>query len=82
MVTHRVIIEVIIIIIIIIIIITRVYSPLRALAYQPTSGLTSTCPQIEVKYNPTSLEMTCGQHVESSAVVLEDQDYRYKSVYQ
>jgi hypothetical protein len=32
---------------------------------QSTAGLTSTCLQREVKYHPVSLEMTCGQHVQS-----------------
>ena len=33
-----------------------------------TAGLTSTCPQSEVKYHPTSLGMTCSQHVKTPAV--------------
>ena len=40
-------------------------------------GLTSTCPQAEMKYHPDSLEVTCDQHVSSPFI---DQDYRWKSV--
>ena len=32
----------------------KVYSPLRAWAYQPTTGLTSTCPQTEIKDHPVN----------------------------
>ena len=50
--------SIIIIIVIIIIIIPWRNSLLRAGAYQPTQGLTFTCPQ-------TSLRATYGQHIES-----------------
>jgi hypothetical protein len=38
---------------------------LSAWTYQPTAGLTSTCPQTEVKVNLTRLGTTYGQHVET-----------------
>ena len=46
---------------------------------QPTPGFTST--SAEVKYYPTSLGMTCGQHVESPIRrCFLDRDYCYKLI--
>ena len=54
----------------------RLYSPLRVLPTKRLLGLTSTCPQTEVKDHPVSLQVTYGQHVESLTVVsFLDQDY-------
>ena len=43
------------------------YNPLalEPLACQPIAGLTSICPQTEVKDHPASLGMPCSQHIES-----------------
>ena len=38
---------------------------MRARVCQPTSGLTSTCPQTELNDCTASLGVTCGEHVES-----------------
>ena len=48
-------------------------------ACQPTAPLTST--SAEMNDHPVSLEVTCGQHVGSPAVVgFLDKNYRYKSI--
>ena len=39
---------------------------MRRFTYQLTTDFTSTCPQTEVKDYLASLEVMCGQHVESS----------------
>ena len=46
-------------------ILPRLCNPLRARTYQPTLGLTSTCPQKDVKDHPTTLGVSCDQHVDS-----------------
>ena len=57
------------------------YSPLRALAYRPTAGLSSTCPLTEVKDHPASLGLTHGSMLNFPATVgFLDQNYCYKSV--
>ena len=44
-----------------------------------TVSLASTCLQTEMKNNPASLGVTCGQQVESPAVAgILNRDYRYK----
>lgn len=47
---------------------SRFYSLLRTNAYQLTFGLSFTSLHTEVKGHPVKLGMTCGQHVDSSAV--------------
>ena len=44
----------------------RLHSPLTTRSYQ-TAGLTSTCPDTEVKDRQVILEMICGQYIESSS---------------
>ena len=51
----------------IIIIILKLYSPMRAWAYQTIIDLTSTCLQKEVKNHLDSLGVICCQHVKSSS---------------
>jgi hypothetical protein len=38
---------------------------MKARGNQPTAGLISTCPQIELKDNQSTLEVMYGQHVKS-----------------
>ena len=53
---------------------------MKARAYQLTAGLTSGCPQTEVKDHLTSLEVICVSMLSPSAIVgFLDQDYGYKS---
>ena len=46
---------------------SRICSPLRARAYQPTAGLTSNCPHIKMEYRPIMLGLTFDLHVEFSS---------------
>jgi hypothetical protein len=54
---------------------------LRVKVYQPTASIMFTYLQTEVNGHPASLGVTCGQHVESPAVVcFLDHNYYYKLV--
>ena len=55
-------------------------SLLRESARQPSTGLTSTCSQTEVKYYLASLRLKCDQHIASPvAFSFLNRNYLYKS---